>query len=113
MNAAAGIVSAIALVSGLLVLPACGGNAVGSGSGPSDAGATSEGSLARACTPGQQVACACPGVAITGAQTCNADGQGFGECIGCPSMDASGDSSGGVADHDAAVRHDPRLRPGL
>src|ERR1019366_5463021 len=60
------------------------------------------GALQRACIPGQQVACACPGVASTGAQTCELDGQSFGACIGCPSStDASGGSSDGALDHDA------------
>src|ERR1019366_4651865 len=102
MNALLRIVSPIALFSSLLMGSACGGNAVGIGSGGSDAGAPSDGALQRACTPGQQVACACPGVASTGAQTCELDGQSFGACIGCPSStDASGGSSDGALDHDA------------
>ncbi len=102
MNALLRIVLPIALFSSLLMGSACGGNAVGTGPAGSDAGAPSDGPLQRACTPGQQVACACPGVASTGAQTCDADGQSFGACIGCPSStDASGGSSDGAPDHDA------------
>lgn len=41
-------------------------------------GTTSDGQ----CTPGQQLACACP-AGGNGSQTCNADGKGFGPCNGC------------------------------
>lgn len=47
---------------------------------------------ATGCTPGQTVACACPGSAVTGAQTCLSNGT-FDACSGCP--DASGGSSQG------------------
>jgi hypothetical protein len=50
-----------------------------------------------ACTPGVQIACACPGGA-QGAQVCLSDGSGYGTCDGC--ADASVGSSSGK---DASV----------
>ena len=41
-----------------------------------------------ACVPGTQIACACPGGG-QGAQSCQADGLGFGTCGGCQSADAA------------------------
>lgn len=50
------------------------------------------------CTPGQQVACACPG-GDTGAQRCRDDGSGYETCI-C--VDAGSDGDGGAAGHSEA-----------
>ncbi len=36
----------------------------------------------RACTPGETQSCVCPGE-VTGVQTCNPEGTGWGECQGC------------------------------
>lgn len=47
-----------------------------------------------ACTPGQQIACACPGGG-NGAQVCLPNGGGFGACDGCGG--ASSSSGGGVS----------------
>jgi hypothetical protein len=84
---------------------ACGGTALvpssgDGGAGGGDSGAAPvEGPTQRACTPGQQIACACAGIATMGAQDCNPDGQGFGPCTGCPSS-GSPDASAG---HDGAA----------
>jgi len=68
------------------------GGAAGVFSGGGDAGEGPSGGL---CTPGRQLACACPGTATQGAQACNAQGTGYGECSGCPSTTAlSPDKSG-------------------
>jgi len=52
-----------------------------------------------ACVAGQQVACACPGSGVSGAQVCKDDGSGFGSCQGCPDAgedaDAPADDAGG------------------
>ncbi len=45
---------------------------------------------ANACMAGEQLFCTCPQAGLSGAKTCNADGLGFGECLGCPVGDASG-----------------------
>lgn len=42
------------------------------------------------CLPGEQVACACPGGGLTGAQVCADDGKSFGACTGCSSAGGSG-----------------------
>ena len=42
----------------------------------------------RACIPGASVACACTNGA-TGAQVCDSDGQGYGSCTGCSTLDAT------------------------
>lgn len=49
------------------------------------------------CSPGQQIACACPGGA-QGAQACNSSGTGYGACD-CPmgTGGGGGSSSGGAA----------------
>jgi hypothetical protein len=103
MNAIRRVVLATLLLSNLLVGSGCGGDAIGSPSPPTGDASVSEGSLPRICAPGQQVACACPGVALTGAQACNADGQGFGLCNGCPSMGATGGSPDGAPGHVATA----------
>lgn len=54
-----------------------GGNGAGAGGGAS------------ACTPGQQIACACPG-GTNGVQACNAEGSGFEKCA------CGGGGSGGT-----------------
>lgn len=75
-----------------------GGGAAQGGSG----GAPSGGAPATVCEPGKQEACACPGSAVTGAQSCKADGSGWGACEGCPGGqggaggEAAGGSSGGA-----------------
>jgi hypothetical protein len=96
-----------ALVFGLLPL-GCGGSAVGP-SGGNEGGIGSDSALAQRCTPGQQIACACPGTTVTGAQSCNSDGQGYGSCD-CLSGDASGGLQDGAADvtpgHDGAANAD-------
>ena len=48
------------------------------------------------CTPGAQIACACPGSTVPGAQVCKADGSGLGPCTGCPAG-AGGGGTGGTA----------------
>ena len=46
---------------------------------------------ATGCSPGQQVACACPGGDVDGVQICDQTGSGFGACMGC--VDGTGDGS--------------------
>ena len=54
-----------------------------------DAGSGQDGTiLGRACIPGAQVACTCPGGAI-GAQVCAPDGQSLGACQGCGPVDSA------------------------
>lgn len=61
------------------------------------AGCSSSGDAGgKGCTAGDTKACACPG-GPQGAQTCKADGSGFGECTGCPSSGGSGGSAAGGA----------------
>lgn len=38
---------------------------------------------AKACTPGQQIECACPGGSVKGAQVCNSEGTAYGACAPC------------------------------
>lgn len=54
----------------------------------------------RACTPGEQRACACPGAAV-GIQVCNSDGSALGACTGC-----SGSATGGSSSTAANSRTD-------
>jgi hypothetical protein len=75
-------VAASVVLALLLSVPGC--SSAGSPQGAADAEATQNGT----CTPGQQLACACPGGGA-GAQRCNADGRSFGECLGCPENDGS------------------------
>jgi hypothetical protein len=71
----------------------CGGEPV-NGLGPvGDAGSLDATTMGSVCVPGQQVACACIGGGMTGAQRCTSDGRAFGTCT-CPIGDAS--SSGGT-----------------
>lgn len=101
-------VGLFACVAGAAPLVACGGGAGGElfGTGQ-DGGDASSGSGAHACVPGQQVACACPGGA-TGAQVCTADGQGFGTCEGCGSLDGTMNPAPDSASppHDATTIED-------
>jgi fibro-slime domain-containing protein len=68
------------VVSALALCVAC-----GSSKDPSAA-------ASRACTPGEQRACACPGGDL-GIQICNADGSALGECMGCSSSATGGATS--------------------
>jgi hypothetical protein len=54
------------------------------------------------CVPGQQQACTCPG-GTTGAQVCNAEGNGFDQCFGCPGGPSSPDLLGTDPNADLAV----------
>lgn len=77
-------------------------SAVGCGASSSDVAAGGD-----RCTPGQQVACACPG-GFPGAQACTADGNGYERCD-CGSSDAGPsdaalDASANVdASHEASL----------
>jgi hypothetical protein len=79
----------LALALAVWAGPACGGSAPTRFGLLADAGGGTTGNGADAttgsnsCVPGQQSACACPGLSIEGAQTCNADGRSFGPCTGC------------------------------
>ena len=55
----------------------------------------------RVCEPGKSAACACVGAGDSGAQTCDADGNGWGVCE-CPGQDNGGASSAGGAGFAAA-----------
>jgi hypothetical protein len=44
------------------------------------------------CSPGQQIACACPGGGEDGVQICNPSGSAFGACMGCEG--GTGDGTG-------------------
>jgi hypothetical protein len=86
---------------------ASGGGAVGgAGQGGTSAGSTGASGQAGVggsplCVPGSQVACACPGSSVPGAQVCQPDGLGLGPCEGCPAgtggAGASGGGGGGAA----------------
>ena len=45
------------------------------------------------CAPGQQVSCPCPGEDVEGVQICDADGSGFGVCMGCGATSSDGATS--------------------
>lgn len=61
---------------------------------------------AKACAPGQQVECACPG-GSKGAQVCNADGTGYGACSPCDvAAGGAGGSSAFVCNHEATLDRD-------
>ena len=66
-------------------------------------------SSAGQCTPGQQIACACPG-GTSGAQTCNTDGKAYGTCFGCTAtfVDASTKPEAGSSDAGAIVKDHSR-----
>lgn len=49
----------------------------------------------KACAPGQQIECACPGSATKGAQVCKADGSGYGTCEPCGIGGAGGSGGAG------------------
>jgi hypothetical protein len=70
------------ILSGVLVLAACGDPAAGDDSGPAS------------CTPGTQQACACPGGSPPGVQVCAPTGDQFGACMGCEGGDTDASSSG-------------------
>ncbi len=65
-----------------LLLAACGG-----GTATTSSTSTSTGAGGRACIPGAQVSCACPG-GQQGVQTCNPDGSALEACEGCAPADA-------------------------
>lgn len=52
-----------------------------------------------ACSPGQQVSCACAGGNVDGFQICDQSGAGFGVCMGCG--DGTGDGSTGTTSVDS------------
>lgn len=67
-------------------------------SSPDDSAVSSTGG--NSCTPGAQIACACPGQGADGpmgAQVCAADGSGYGACEGCPGTTSSTGSGLGGA----------------
>jgi hypothetical protein len=78
---------------------AAGGSATGgSAAGGSAAGGSAAGGgTAGACVPGQQVSCACPG-GTSGAQACNAAGNGYGECQCTPAKSGCGCGGAGTAE---------------
>jgi hypothetical protein len=85
--------AAFSLLLGVVVGSGCSGT---SGGGPGDGGGSDASSSdARGCVPGQQVACACPGSGLMGAQTCYDNGQGFGSCRGCSDAGVSLSDDGG------------------
>jgi hypothetical protein len=68
----------------LLMLAACGGTPADVGFVPPE----------RACTPGAQVECACPGGAPKGVQSCRVDGSGYDQCACTANVDAgAGDAA--------------------
>ena len=58
---------------------------------------------AGACAPGKQVVCACPGGVLTGVQTCDADGKGYGECM-CPPAAINRPPTGSVKSKECVER---------
>lgn len=76
------------------------GDPFGGGAGAAQAGTTQGGSggASQVCSPGQQIACACPGGA-QGAQACNPSGTGYEpcDCPGGPGGAAGSTSAGGAA----------------
>lgn len=55
------------------------------------------------CSPGQQVACACPGGGPDGVQLCNEEGAGFGICMGCGEGTGEDSSTGATTIDDSAT----------
>lgn len=51
----------------------------------------------KVCAPGQQIACACPGSATPGAQSCLADGSGYADCTGCNATGGGVATGGGAS----------------
>jgi MYXO-CTERM domain-containing protein len=73
--------------------PGAGGGGPGAGgAGPGSGGHQGHGGGANACTPGQQVECACPG-GTKGVQDCKADGSGFNTCQ-CDGSNSGGGGAG-------------------
>lgn len=62
----------------LMLLAACGGTPATVGFAPID----------HVCTPGQQIACACPSAAPKGVQSCRSDGAGYDACACSGDVDA-------------------------
>jgi len=60
--------------------------------GSSDSG-TSTAAAEVTCSPGKTESCACVGAGDVGAQTCDADGHGWGECA-CPQQGGAGGGGG-------------------
>jgi hypothetical protein len=82
-------------VAALLIVTSCGSSSSGTGA-------------THACTPGQQVSCACPGNAM-GVQICDAAGDGYGVCTGCSiaGLDGgSGEDSGADSASDSGASGD-------
>jgi hypothetical protein len=77
----------------LFALPLCFLLAPACSSSPDDTSLTD--AAAKGCTPGQQIACACPG-GTSSVQVCQADGT-YGACIGCPASGVGGATSVGGA----------------
>jgi hypothetical protein len=61
------------------------------------------GSGGQPCIPGATQKCACPGTTVQGAQTCTADGKGFGACQGCGGTTVSGASTSSAASTGAGT----------
>lgn len=75
-------------LAALMLLAACGGPSTNVG--PATA--------IRACAPGQQIECACPGGAPRGVQSCRADGLGYEPCACSANADAgrAGDAASSI-----------------
>jgi hypothetical protein len=111
------IIPVLAFLGGAagLAFVACGGSSGGGGTPSTDAG--NDGTMMGTCTPGQQVSCACPGSSVTGAQSCLANGSGYGACTGCPgagdgSTVADSGPDGGHADGSTSGDSGPDGGPG-
>jgi hypothetical protein len=70
---------AVAITTALMLLASCGGTPINVG--PE--------TTIRACTPGQQIECACAGGAPKGVQSCRNDGSGYDQCA-CSTNSDSG-----------------------
>ena len=75
----------------------------GTSGGGATAGGVTDGSVARVCAAGQQIACPCAGGG-QGVQVCESSGQGYEACTGCAGSEAgaSGSSSGGSSSSSGA-----------
>jgi hypothetical protein len=98
------VTTAFSLVFGVSAWSGCGAT---SGAALGDAGGsdTSQ-TLAQACPPGQQRACACSESGLVGAQTCYDNGQGFGSCRGCSDSSASSSDGAGNGGSEASSGFD-------
>jgi len=67
---------------------------------------------AKACTPGQQIECACPSSTTKGAQVCKADGSGYGVCDPCGIGGAGGGAGAGGAAPACKGKGDDCAAPG-